>query len=1725
VAGVFLFIKVIGVAEEFRKKVVIDTAQATAGLEAVTKASKTATKELSGTETAGKKLGTVDFSGLIKAMQSLTTSVTTVNTTLSSLGISTKNVSTASATAATGVNGLSAALKTAGQAANATVSSYDKIISTALRIGAALKDFMPASNAMYGFQNIAATGPAVTLAERAFRNFIPAAMQAGVSLAAFGPASKIAFDGFTNVAASGQSTLLSTRMNLNEFGKLIPVLAGTGMGMNSLSKASTLTAEGFRNIAATGPAQMMKGIEGGANRMVEAMRRWAYATQIVGYEIKSLGDKLTQLAKDTLDTFSTFDFQVRRAAGALNIMDDQSPMFANLTSSIQETARAVKMFSISDIAKAMYYWGSTTGLVATSMGDLSGAMDQIIPALKVAAVTESDYETTLKSVYAVTQQYINQTLEVKDVTEKMFYTAQKTAIEFEDLTSSLKMVGPTASGLGVTFEETLTILGKLGNAGIRGSMAGRALRQMFIQLERPSARAAGLLDDAAKATYGLGVTWDGLVFPEGKFVGMAKYVNILTEMTNQMTEAQKNTFLATIGTANELSTLQVLVKRNAESMREYGLGLLEVEDANFNLADSNRVLEESMGLFQKSAKFALESVARSAEILKAAFGKGVMDAIKGPLLQISGFMDSISNTFANNPALTQGLASLTVALGALLSVIGTLVLGGGGFLLIGSVLGEMKDTLLRPIIENFKVLKSAIGKLGLETIPIVAAAVLVLGAAFGFMQTAGASVVDLFGGMMSVFGAVTNIIFDLVAGLFNIGTEIGKIVGSALAPVLDGFTKGLNVFAQAVGKAWDGIKGFTDIILKALPAATDAIGDFFMGVVDWARRSIPGLQQVADLIQTIADATTGGKGAKGPVNYSFAGRGGLVETPDAGKSLNAVTTYFINAGQKISDAFWQTIYSDRLRAKNLNLVREYADEAAAIAKAALDTKLLGFIEIGRQITTGLMTGMRSNNESVRTLAIEHATSLISQYVSTIDEKSKTDLQSVVQALNTNISKWIADGDNNIEAAGKGMMAVLAGAIASGDNGRIQTAVQSTLTTIMNDIHDSKGGVQRSARNMMAGFLTALNETNPDIESKGIIDIVINTLLSGTQAAANAGFAVGSAFVLELLGVVNVGFAKVYGQLSSGAAKMGAHGYNTGLLAHAGMTGEINSLMQMFKPIDNTGLGGKNGTGAGAGTGGGGGGGADQKSPLEKALEVAKNVADLAEALQKVAGLDVKKMVQDSMGKLAEAMLLADQMTYKVVHGKFTEKQLQEVATFADTTGKVATTIGTAIDSFAKLKDYKGVTASQMRQIGADIWASMQEMMRVYDHFDKMSGKVAGTSVFAEQAQKVATTIGSAFESFSKITKYKKVDSQVFTDLANDIEASIRELGRVNKGLKGMLTKDLADFADNAQKVVTLFGSAYDTFSKIVDFKPVTPEQMTAVADSIELAINTLVVRADKINKTIKDNLVKLAEFATNANTVVTLFKNAYDTFASRVVKVAGEGEQEITPSIDALAIDMEHAIERINTMMASLETKGIGSDKFASIGALADMISKIGSAISSFFSLVGATGKEGDPNTFLNQIMGTLTVIEGAINDFISTFIKMAGESIVTQFAAGMKSQESALIYAVDRINQILSGVGGTATVSFAFATSANTGGAGGWAPPGDTSLAGVPRGLPPTPSSMLGYTLTQDTEPAAIRALESAANGTITVNINATTPITDDQWIDYWNKMTSDTVQSTGTR
>lgn len=111
--------------------------------------------------------------------------------------------------------------------------------------------------------------------------------------------------------------------------------------------------------------------------------------------------------------------------------------------------------------------------------------------LATASVVELDEAT--KVAVQTMKSYGLEAQDMEHITNVIQGTVSKTAIGFEDYAESLKFVAPIAKTMNIVLEETSAMIGKLGDIGIKGSIGGTTLKNMFLNIMKPSADVSAVL--------------------------------------------------------------------------------------------------------------------------------------------------------------------------------------------------------------------------------------------------------------------------------------------------------------------------------------------------------------------------------------------------------------------------------------------------------------------------------------------------------------------------------------------------------------------------------------------------------------------------------------------------------------------------------------------------------------------------------------------------------------------------------------------------------------------------------------------------------------------------------------------------------------------------------------------------------------------------------------------------------------------------------------------------------------------------------------------------------------------------------------------------------------------------------------------------------------------------------------------------------------------------------
>ena len=178
-----------------------------------------------------------------------------------------------------------------------------------------------------------------------------------------------------------------------------------------------------------------------------------------------------------------------------------------------------------------------------------------------------------------------------------------------------------STALGVAIEETSAAIGILGDAGIKGGMAGRNLNIVLSRLIDPP-------KEASKALEQLGVN---VLNSAGEFRGLQLILSDVKNATESMTSAQRAAILSQIAGQDAAKSLLNLVSRSNSKLIEY-------TENNKKLGTAARVAKEQNDSFTG----ALKELNSAMEKLQISTGETLLPTLTNSVRVIKSIVDLIN---------------------------------------------------------------------------------------------------------------------------------------------------------------------------------------------------------------------------------------------------------------------------------------------------------------------------------------------------------------------------------------------------------------------------------------------------------------------------------------------------------------------------------------------------------------------------------------------------------------------------------------------------------------------------------------------------------------------------------------------------------------------------------------------------------------------------------------------------------------------------------------------------------------------------------------------------------------------------------------------------------------------------------------------------------------------------------------------------------------------------
>jgi len=377
----------------------------------------------------------------------------------------------------------------------------------------------------------------------------------------------------------------------------------------------------------------------------------------IGASMTQLGGRMTALgaaiaAPLGLATrqFASFDDAIRATAAV-------SGATGSALQSLNDKARqlgATTSFTAIQVANLMTELGRA-GFSPAQIEAMTGAV------LDLARATGTDATAAAGIMAATLRQFGLDATDAARAADVLTKAANSTFNTVEGLGESLKYAGPVAASLGMSLEDTVAVLGVLGNVGIQGSEAGTALRRL-------SVIAAGSGDELQKL---FGITNTDA---SGNLKPLVQVLDEINTVTANMPVAERTAKMAKAFGLLGITSANVL-SQSAGGVRELAA---ELQNAGGEAARTAKQMDAGLGGAMRITMSAVEGVALAVGDALAPSMQSFLQsltAVAGGLTKFVQDNEALVVSVAKGVAIFTGIGAALLASGVAISATSALVGG------------------------------------------------------------------------------------------------------------------------------------------------------------------------------------------------------------------------------------------------------------------------------------------------------------------------------------------------------------------------------------------------------------------------------------------------------------------------------------------------------------------------------------------------------------------------------------------------------------------------------------------------------------------------------------------------------------------------------------------------------------------------------------------------------------------------------------------------------------------------------------------------------------------------------------------------------------------------------------------------------------------------------------------------------------------------------------------
>lgn len=525
---------------------------------------------------------------------------------------------------------------------------------------------------------------------------------------------------------------------------------------------------------------------------------------------------------------------------------------AKLADKAKEMGAKTK-FSATESAEAMQYMA----MAGWKTGDMLNGIEGI---MNLAAASGEDLASTSDIVTDALTAFGEAADQSGKFADALAAAASNSNTNVAMLGESFKYVAPVAGALGYSYKDVSVALGLMANSGIKASMSGTSLRQLFTNLAKPTDSMAAAMDylgislqDSEGNMKSLMDVMQDLRKSFGKCqMPMDEFQSKLAELDTQyangeLTEKKYNKALQDLtekayGAEGALKAKYAATLAGTEGMSGL-LAIVNASDDDFDklteaIYNSNGAAEKMADTMNDNLQGAITLAKSALESIQIALYENVQDPMKDTVKTVTSMLEDMNNSLAKN-----GFNGLVVSFASSLAQLTQMGLDEAPKLV--ELAGTLCDAFIQEIMKHAPEFAESGAKLATTIIETV------LSFAGTFWSAAATLATKFLAGMADNLPrivktgktAIKQLADSLVDNAPSLGASATKIITILAAELINGIPEMLEIG-----------KKFIQGIIKGIKQESPQIGSLLEGIFDGFTSVIgPELEVIQNLVRKIFD--------------------------------------------------------------------------------------------------------------------------------------------------------------------------------------------------------------------------------------------------------------------------------------------------------------------------------------------------------------------------------------------------------------------------------------------------------------------------------------------------------------------------------------------------------------------------------------------------------------------------------------------------------------------------------------------------------------------------------------------------------------------------------------------------------------------------------------------------------------------------------------------------------